>query len=81
MGSTTQIDLPEPTNRWNTGRYITINLPLALPKDAPAGKYHLVIGLYNPANGQRLAMRTLRPLRSENDGPDALPLMHFYLLH
>jgi len=39
-----------------------------------------VIGLYNPANGQRLAMRTIRPLRPEKDGADALPLTQFYLL-
>jgi hypothetical protein len=69
-----QVDLPYPTSSWRVGRYATTELPLALPADAPAGTYRLVIGLYNPSNGQRLALHSSAPVDPALDGPDALVL-------
>jgi 4-amino-4-deoxy-L-arabinose transferase-like glycosyltransferase len=69
-----QVDIPYPTSGWRPGRYVTTDLPLALPADAPAGAYQLVIGLYDPANGRRLALRTGAPIDPALDGPDALVL-------
>jgi hypothetical protein len=69
-----QVDLPHPTSGWRAGRYATTDLPLALPVDAPAGTYRLVIGLYDPSNGQRLGLRASAPIDPALDGPDALVL-------
>jgi 4-amino-4-deoxy-L-arabinose transferase-like glycosyltransferase len=69
-----QLDLPYPTSGWRSGRYATTDLPLALPADAPAGIYRLVVGLYDPSNGQRLALRASAPIDPALDGPDALVL-------
>jgi len=69
-----QVDLPYPTASWRAGRYAATDLPLTVPADAPAGSYQLVIGLYDPANGQRLALRAGAPIDPALDGPDALVL-------
>jgi 4-amino-4-deoxy-L-arabinose transferase-like glycosyltransferase len=69
-----QVDLPYSTSSWRAGRYATTELPIALPADAPAGSYRLVIGLYDPSNGQRLPLRASAPIDSALDGPDALVL-------
>ncbi len=69
-----QADLPYPTSGWRAGHYATTDLPLALPADVPAGTYRLVIGLYDPSNGQRLALHAGAPIDPALDGPDALVL-------
>jgi 4-amino-4-deoxy-L-arabinose transferase-like glycosyltransferase len=69
-----QVDLPYSTSGWRAGRYVTTDLPIALPADAPAGSYRLAIGLYDPSNGQRLALRASSPIDPALDGPDALIL-------
>jgi len=69
-----QVDLPYPTSGWRPGYYTTTDLPLTLPVDMPGGIYRLVIGLYDPSNGQRLALRAAAPIDSALDGPDALML-------
>jgi 4-amino-4-deoxy-L-arabinose transferase-like glycosyltransferase len=69
-----QVDLPYPTSGWRAGHYATTDLPLALPADALAGTYRLVIGLYDPSNGQRLRLRASAPIDPALDGPDALVL-------
>jgi 4-amino-4-deoxy-L-arabinose transferase-like glycosyltransferase len=69
-----QVDLPYPTSGWRAGRFETTDLPLTLPAGAPAGTYRLVIGLYDPASGQRLALRAAEPIDPALDGPDALVL-------
>ena len=69
-----QVDLPYPTSSWRVGHYVTTELPLALPVDAPAGNYRLVIGLYDLSTGQRLALRSSAPADPALDGPDALLL-------
>ncbi len=45
-----------PTSAWSTDQTIITRHALALPPDLPAGNYRLIAGLYNPANGQRLAV-------------------------
>jgi hypothetical protein len=69
-----QVDLPYATSSWRPGHYVATDLPLALPPDLPAGNYRLVIGLYDPASGQRLALRADPPIDPALDGPDALLL-------
>jgi 4-amino-4-deoxy-L-arabinose transferase-like glycosyltransferase len=69
-----QADLPFPTSSWRAGRYPITDLPLPLPADVPAGTYRLVIGLYDPSNGRRLALRATPPPDPALDGPDALVL-------
>ena len=49
-----QIDLPYPTSQWAPGSFAATELPIALPADAPAGAYQLLIGLYDQPTGQRL---------------------------
>src|SRR6266545_5803961 len=69
-----QIDPRVPTSRLGTQRYITTNLPLRLPPDAPAGTYQLVLGLYDPTSGQRLALTQHPPADPALDGPGAVLL-------
>jgi hypothetical protein len=63
-----------PTSQWQPGRYLVTELPLAIPADAPPGAVRLVIGLYEPASGQRLPLLEAAALDSAIDGPDALLL-------
>jgi hypothetical protein len=74
-----QLDLPYPTSEWGAHRFWTTHLPLALPADAPAGRYYLVLGFYDPNNGQRRVLRSADPSDPELDGPDAFTLMQFDL--
>jgi hypothetical protein len=51
------------TERWRTDEVIVDRYGIPLAADAPAGRYHLAIGMYNPAaEGRRLSLR---------DGQDA----------
>jgi hypothetical protein len=61
-----QVDLPYPIEGQQNRPYLTTELPLLLPEDAPAGSYRLIIGLYNPDSGQRV------PLASEHTADPAL---------
>ncbi len=69
-----QLDLPYPTGEWGAHQFKTTHVPLAIPADAPAGRYQLVVGLYDPASGQRLALTSPAPIQPELDGPDAFML-------
>jgi hypothetical protein len=44
-----------PTSRWCEGAQFDDAHVLDLPADLPPGNYLLVVGLYNPGNGERLA--------------------------
>jgi 4-amino-4-deoxy-L-arabinose transferase-like glycosyltransferase len=74
-----QLDLPYATSGWQPGRFVATELPIAIPADAPAGAYQLAVGLYDPANGQRLALTADSALEPSVDGPDALLLTEFEL--
>jgi hypothetical protein len=69
-----QADLPYPTSQWRPGRFISTDLPLAIPADAPAGPYRLIIGLYDPLDGQRLPLTSTHLAEPALDGPDSLLL-------
>jgi Dolichyl-phosphate-mannose-protein mannosyltransferase len=71
-----QVDIPYPTRSWGTRQYVTTDLPIDLPPNAPAGQYRLTIGLYDPASGQRVALAATDRLDPALDGPDALPLLN-----
>ena len=49
-----QVDVPYPTSTWLDGGYATTRVPIDLPAALPAGKYRIVIGLYDAASGARL---------------------------
>ncbi len=72
-----QLDLPYTTSAWEPGRVVETHIPLTLPKDGPIGTYHLYIGLYEPATGQRLPLSV--PTDPAIDGPDALSVMELRL--
>ncbi|HEX9370336.1 MAG TPA: glycosyltransferase family 39 protein [Roseiflexaceae bacterium] len=74
-----QLDLPYPTSQWAPGRTITSELPITLPADAPAGAYRLLIGLYLPEQGQRLALASDDPGAVVASDPGALVLDTFEL--
>jgi hypothetical protein len=74
-----QVDLPLPTRSWEPGRYPTVEVPLGVPADAAPGVYHLLVGLYDPASGQRLPLTTDLPRDPSLSGSDALPLATFAL--
>ncbi|MBK9940062.1 MAG: glycosyltransferase family 39 protein [Kouleothrix sp.] len=69
-----QADLPYPTGSWGANRYVPGNLALPLPAGLPSGEYRLVIGLYDPQNGQRLPLQSAAAAAPALDGPDALVL-------
>jgi hypothetical protein len=46
-----------PTSRWPADRYVRDEHRLALAAEAPAGVYSIVVGLWDAATGERLAVR------------------------
>jgi len=73
-----QLDLPLealwPAEKWAPGQ--TVNYPFALPLPATAspGTYEVVVGIYEPKTGQRLALEA--PV---NSAPDSLRAVTFEL--
>ncbi len=51
-----------PTTGWLPGEYLVDTYSVTLPADMDAGAYQLVVGLYDPATGERLAETTLATL-------------------
>ncbi len=45
-----------PTSTWQAGEQITDRYGILLPDDLPPGLYTLLVGLYDPVTGQRLAV-------------------------
>ncbi|MFQ5857842.1 MAG: glycosyltransferase family 39 protein [Anaerolineae bacterium] len=43
-----------PTNTWQAGERITDRLGVLIPQDAPAGRYEVELGVYDPGTAQRL---------------------------
>ncbi|HJZ45861.1 MAG TPA: glycosyl transferase, partial [Roseiflexaceae bacterium] len=74
-----QLDLPYPTSTWPAHRFQTTDVPLALPASAPPGQYQVIIGLYDPATGQRLTVRAADATDPAFDGPDAVLLTRIEL--
>jgi 4-amino-4-deoxy-L-arabinose transferase-like glycosyltransferase len=74
-----QIDLPYPTSQWAPGSFAATELPIALPPDAPAGAYQLLIGLYDQATGQRLDLATDVPDGAAPGETNAFVLTEFEL--
>jgi hypothetical protein len=46
-----------PLTSWLAGEYVRDEVAIDLPTDLPSGQYRLAIGMYDPANGQRLTTR------------------------
>lgn len=70
-----QIDQPYPTSQWAPGRFQAADLPFPMPADLPAGTYRLLVGLYDPATGQRLPLGGAAAADPALSGPDALELL------
>ncbi len=43
-----------PTSRWRAGQKLAAAIDIPLPPDMPANSYQLIVGMYQPASGQRL---------------------------
>jgi hypothetical protein len=43
-----------PTSRWQTGDYIADRYDIAISSQAPAGVYQILVGMYDPATGERV---------------------------
>jgi 4-amino-4-deoxy-L-arabinose transferase-like glycosyltransferase len=69
-----QLDLLYPASMWIKQRFQTTHVPLALPADAPAGQYRVIIGLYDSVTGQRLPVQATDAIDPALDGPDAFVL-------
>lgn len=61
-----------PTSLWLPGMSLDDPHTIPLPPDLPPGTYHLLVGLYDPATGQRLPLP---------DGRTALRLSPLSILH
>lgn len=70
-----QVDLPLPTRSWEANRYITTELVIPIPAELPTGPYQIIIGLYDPATGNRLPLETDHRSDPAIDGGDALLLV------
>jgi hypothetical protein len=46
-----------PTTTWRDGETITDRLGILVPQDVAAGEYQLVVGMYHPDTGERLAVQ------------------------
>lgn len=62
-----QVDRAFPTENLESNRFMTTEIPITIPEDAPAGTYKLVIGVYDPTNEQRLPLTTRDSLRAAPD--------------
>lgn len=49
-----------PTTGWFPGEIVRDEYSLAVPSTAPSGEYHLVVGWYDPATGQRVPILDTR---------------------
>ena len=45
-----------PTTEWEAGETVFDQYLIPVSEDAPTGKYHLLVGLYDPVTGKRLAL-------------------------
>jgi hypothetical protein len=45
-----------PTNGWTAGEVVVDPYELPIDEDAPAGPYHIEVGMYDPNTGERLSM-------------------------
>lgn len=52
----------EPTSVWPAGVAIVDRQGVALPAELPAGQYELLLGVYDPAGGQRLPVKAAAAL-------------------
>lgn len=59
---------------WQAGQQFDAPLPLPLPADLPAGDYRLVLGVYRPESGARLALNGGPALPEGIAGPHAFLL-------
>jgi 4-amino-4-deoxy-L-arabinose transferase-like glycosyltransferase len=61
--------------QWQAGQQFGTELPIALPADLPAGEYHVVLGLYTPADGARVPLTHGAPLPESVAGPHATRIL------
>ncbi len=49
-----------PTDKWMAGDVITDRYSILVPEETPPGDYLLIVGMYDPATGQRLPIKDSR---------------------
>jgi 4-amino-4-deoxy-L-arabinose transferase-like glycosyltransferase len=64
------------TSNWQPGQQIAVPLPIDLQAALPPGEYDLVLGLYDPASGARLALQGGTAADPARAGANALLLEH-----
>jgi hypothetical protein len=74
-----QIDQQYQTSTWQPGRYTRTQLPLTIPADAPAGRYQLIIGMYEASSGQRVPLVSEHRADPTLSGDNALLLTELEL--
>jgi 4-amino-4-deoxy-L-arabinose transferase-like glycosyltransferase len=72
-----QADPVYPTSTRPENALNLAHLPLALPASLPPGSFAVIIGLYDPATGQRLPLTTSYRADRALDGDDAMVLAEF----
>jgi hypothetical protein len=78
-----QADLPLdsliPSTAWQSSTEVPYTLQVAAPADAPDGTYRVLLGLYNPADGERLSIRPAQDAAAAPTlaGPDTLRVVTF----
>lgn len=62
---------------WQAGQQFGTPMPIGLPDPLGEGEYQVVLGLYTPADGQRLPLTFGQALPDTVDGPNAIEIMRF----
>jgi 4-amino-4-deoxy-L-arabinose transferase-like glycosyltransferase len=66
---------PALTSAWNPGHYVTWYHPVPVPRDLPAGRYWVALGLYDAQDFARLPLQSPPPPpQAPDDGAHALLL-------
>jgi 4-amino-4-deoxy-L-arabinose transferase-like glycosyltransferase len=74
-----QVDPVLPVESWGPNRFFTTSVAFVLPATLAAGHYELMIGVYDRATGERMALQMLNSYAVASDGPNALRLIEFDL--
>ncbi len=74
-----QLDLPLDSRfaQWQAGQQLASPFSLPLPANLPAGSYRAVLGVYDPASGQRRAIISGPALPESLDGPGTVEVAAF----
>lgn len=79
-----QFDLPlesiVPPDAWQNNAEVPYTLQIPVPPDTPTDTYRIILGLYNPATGERLPVRPRDGSQPVQAGPHTLQAGQFEVL-